>query len=132
MKKSIIIAILSCCLILCAGCKKEDFVSNTYRAYFEYHFTNPSDQQSIETLLNSWSSVWQSEIELTLINTQTTDAEAHTKFEASVTALAFKASSWKPFFHDNDYMVYTLKSTTQGNEKILRQVQFDKDGHFTL
>ncbi len=132
MKKSIIIAILSCCLILCAGCKKEDFVSNTYRAYFEYHFTNPSDQQSIETLLNSWSSVWQSEIELTLINTQTTDAEAHTKFEASVTALAFKASSWKPFFHDNDYMVYTLKRTTQGNEKILRQVQFDKDGHFTL
>jgi len=132
MKKSIIIAILSCCLILCAGCKKEDFVSNTYKAYFEYHFTNPSDQQSVETLVNSWSSVWQSEIELTLINTQTTDAEAHTKFEASVTALVFKASSWKPFFHDNDYMVYTLKRTTQGNEKILRQVQFDKDGHFTL
>ena len=132
MKRTIIITILSCCLILCAGCKKEDFVSNTYRAYFEYHFTNPSDQQSVETLINSWSSVWTSEIELTLINTQTTDAEAHTKFEASVTALALKASSWKPFFHDNDRMVYTLKRTTQGNEKILRQVQFDKDGHFTL
>ena len=131
MKKTLI-AIMACCLILCTGCKKEDFVSNTYRAYFEYHFANASDQQSVETLINNWSSVWKSEIELTLINTQTTDAEAHTKFEASVAALALKASDWKAFMGENDYMIYTLKRTTPGNEKILRQVQFDKDGHFTL
>ena len=131
MKKTLI-AFMAFCLILCTGCKKEDFVSNTYRAYFEYHFASASDQQSIETLINSWSSVWNSEIELTLINTKTTDAEAHTKFEASVSALAIKASSWKPFFHGDDYMIYTLKRTTPGDEKILRQVQFDKDGHFTL
>lgn len=131
MKKTLI-AMLACCLILCSGCKKEDFVSNTYKAYFEYHFANASDQQSVETLINSWSSVWTSEIELTLLNTNTTDAEAHTKFEASVAALALKANSWKPFFHGDDYMIYTLKRTTPGDEKILRQVQFDKDGHFTL
>lgn len=131
MKKTLI-AIVACCLILCTGCKKENFVSNTYKAYFEYHFADASDQQSVETLINSWSSVWTSEIELTLLDTKTTDAEAHTKFEASVTALALKANSWKPFFHGNDYMIYTLKRTTSGDEKILRQVQFDKDGHFTL
>lgn len=131
MKKTLI-AIVACCLILCTGCKKEIFVSNTYKAYFEYHFADASDQQSVETLINSWSSVWTSEIELTLLDTKTTDAEAHTKFEASVTALALKANSWKPFFHGNDYMIYTLKRTTSGDEKILRQVQFDKDGHFTL
>lgn len=131
MKKTLI-AIVACCLILCTGCKKENFVSNTYKAYFEYHFADASEQQSVETLINSWSSVWTSEIELTLLDTKTTDAEAHTKFEASVTALALKANSWKPFFHGNDYMIYTLKRTTSGDEKILRQVQFDKDGHFTL
>lgn len=131
MKKTLI-AMLACCLILCTGCKKEDFVSNTYKAYFEYHFANASDQQSVETLINSWNSVWKSEIELTLINTKTTDAEAHTKFEASVAAIALRPNSWKPFFHGDDYMIYTLKRTTPGDEKILRQVQFDKDGHFTL
>lgn len=131
MKKTLI-AIVACCLILCTGCKKEDFVSNTYKAYFEYHFASTSAQQSVETLINSWSSVWTSEIELTLLDTKTTDAEAHTKFETSVAALALKANSWKPFFSGNDYMIYTLKRTTAGDEKILRQVQFDKDGHFTL
>lgn len=131
MKKPFI-AILSCCMLLCTGCKKDDFVSNTYKAYFEYHIANPASQNAVETLIDSWSSVWTSEIELTLINTATTDAEAKTKFSTSVTAVASKQNSWKPFFEDNDYMIYNLKRTTAGNEKMLRQVRFDRNGHVNL
>ncbi len=130
--KRLYFAILSCCLLLCTGCKKEDFVTNKYKASFEYHIANPESQFSVETLINSWSSVWTSEIELTLINTKTTDAEAHTKFEASVTAVLAKQNSWKPFFQEDDYMIYTLQRTTPGDEKTLRQVRFDKDGHINL
>ena len=131
MKKTFFI-ILSCCLLFCVGCTKDDFVTNTYKASFEYHFANPENQSSVETLINNWSSVWTSEIELTLLNTKTTDAEAHTKFETSVTAVLAKKNSWKPFFEEGDYMIYTLQRTTSGDEKILRQVKFDKDGHSTL
>lgn len=126
------IAILACCLLLLTGCKKEDFVSNSYRAFFEYHIANADDQYAVETHINNWTSVWTSEIELTLINTKTTDAEAQTKFEASVIAVLSKKSTWEPFFQDGDYMVYTLQRTTYGDEKTLRQVQFDKDGHVNL
>lgn len=131
MKKTFF-TILSLCLLLCTGCSKDDFVSNTYKAYFEYHIANPNHQQVVETLLNNWSSVWMSEIELTMFSTSTTDAEAHTKFETSVLAVAAKKNSWDPFFDSDDYMIYTLKRTTSGNEKILRQVQFDLDGHINL
>ena len=130
--KKLAFIVLSCCLLLCAGCSKEDFVTNKYKASFEYHFANPINQNSVETLLKNWNSVWMSEIELTLINTATTDAEAHTKFETSVMAVVAKKNSWSPFFENNDYMIYTLKRTTPGNEKVLRQVRFDKDGHVNL
>ena len=130
MKKTVFIA-LSCCLLLC-GCKREDFVSNTYKAYFEYHIANAANQQSVETLINSWSTVWTSEIELTLINTYTTDAEAYTKFETSVVAVNSKRNSWVPFFDNGDNMVYILKRTTPGTEKILRKVKFDQDGHIVF
>ena len=130
MKKTFFI-ILSCCLLLCAGCKKENFVSNKYKASFEYHFSNPTNQHSVETLLNNYSSVWMSEIELTLISTGTTDAEAKTKFETSVIAVLSKGNSLNPFFDTNDYMIYTLQRTTPGNEKILHQVKFfNNNGHF--
>ena len=125
MKKSFFI-ILSCCLLLCTGCKKEDFVSNTYRASFDYYFANPSNQETVEKLLNNWSSVWISEIELTLVSTATTDIEAKTKFSTSVTAVLTKGPSLMPFFDANDYMVYTLERTIPGNEKTLRQVKFHK------
>ena len=125
MKKTFFI-ILSCCLLLCAGCKKENFVSNTYKASFDYHFSNPTNQHSVETLLNNYSSVWMSEIELTLVSTGTTDAEAKTKFETSVIAVLSKGPSLMPFFDGNDYMIYTLERTTPGNDKTLRQVKFYK------
>lgn len=76
--------------------------------------------------------MWTSEIELTLLNTKTTDAEAHTKFETSVVAILSKKNSWQPFFQDGDYMIYTLQRTTPGDQKVLRQVKFDKDGHINL
>jgi hypothetical protein len=125
MKKTFFI-ILSCCLLLCAGCKKEDFVSNTYKASFNYHFNNPNNQHSVEILLNNYNTVWMSEIELTLISTASTDIEAKTKFATSVTAVLTKGPSLMPFFDDNDYMIYTLERTTSGNEKTLRQVKFFK------
>lgn len=125
MKKTFFI-ILSFCLLICSGCKKEDFVSNTYKASFDYHFNNPENQHSVEAMLNNYSSVWMSEIELTLISTGTTDVEAETKFETSVIAVLSKGSSLMPFFESNDYMVYNLERTTPGNEKTLRQVKFHK------
>ncbi len=131
MKKTFFI-VLSCCLLICSSCKKEDLVSNTYRAYFEYYIADAGHQQSVETLINNWNSVWKSEIELTLINTTTTDAEAHTKFEVAVAAMVVEQNSWKPFLENNDYMIYTLKRTTSGNEAVLRQVRFDRNGHINL
>ena len=131
MKKTFFI-ILSCCLLFCTGCKKEDFVTNKYKAYFEFNMADANHQSTVQDLLNNWDSVWMSEIELTLLNTSTTDAEAETKFEASVTALVLKKSDWDLFFENNDHMIYTLKRTTSGHEKILRQVRFDKDGHTNL
>ena len=125
MKKTFFI-ILSCCLLLCVGCKKDDFVSNTYKASFEYHFNDPANQHSVDAMLNNYSSVWMSEIELTLLNTATTDAEAQTKFETSVAAVLTKGPSLMPFFEDTDYMIYTLERTTSGNENVLRQVKFHK------
>ena len=125
MKKTFFI-ILSCCLLLCVGCKKEDFVSNTYKASFDYHFNHPDNQHSVEAMLLNYSSVWMSEIELTLISTGTTDAEAQTKFETSVIAVLSKGSSLMPFFESSDYMIYKLERTTAGNEKTLRQVKFYK------
>ncbi len=131
MKKTFFI-ILSCCLLFCVGCTKDDLVTNKYKAYFEFHIANTSHQSDVQALLNHWDFVWKSEIELTMLNTTTTDAEAQTKFEASVAALVLEKSSWDLYFEDNDYMIYTLKRTTSDNEKILRQVQFDKDGHINL
>lgn len=125
MKKTFFIT-LSLCLLICSSCKKEDFVSNTYKASFEYYFNNPANQHAVDEMLNNYSSVWMSEIELTLLNTATTDAEAQTKFETSVIAVLTKGSSLMPFFEANDYMVYTLKRTTPGNENVLRQVKFHK------
>ena len=123
MKKALFI-VLSCCLLLCAGCKKENFVTNTYKASFEYHFADPINQHSIETLLNGYSSVWISEIELTALSTSSTDIEAKTKFEASVMAVLAKNNSLESFMENNDYMIYTLERTTDNNEKVLRQVKF--------
>lgn len=131
MKKSLFI-ILSCCLLFCVGCKKEDFVSNTYKASFDYHFNNPDNQHSVDAMLNNYSSVWMSEIELTLISTGTTDAEAQTKFETSVIAVLSIGSSLMPFFESDDYMIYTLKRTTSGHEKTLRQVKFYKGSNGSI
>ena len=125
MKKTFFI-ILSCCLLLLAGCSKDDFVSNTYKASFDYHLSNSTNQHTVETLLDNNNSIWMSEIELTLVSTSTTDAEAKTKFETSVIAVLAEGHNLMPFFEANDYMVYTLKRTTPGNEKILRQVKFHK------
>ena len=83
MKKTFFI-ILSCCLLLCVGCKKDDFVSNTYKASFDYHFNNSDNQTTVNNLLKNYDGVWMSEIELTLLNTTTTDAEAETKFDAAI------------------------------------------------
>lgn len=127
MKKTFFI-ILSCCLLFCVGCKKDDFVTNKYKASFEYHFNNPDNQATVNNLLKNYDGVWMSEIELTLLNTSTTDAEAHTKFEAAVAVIVLEAGSLKSFFEANDYMIYTLERTTSGNEKTLRQVKFYKDG----
>ena len=125
MKKTFFIT-LSLCLLICSSCKKEDFVSNTYKASFEYYFNNPANQHAVDEMLNNYRSVWMSEIELTLLNTATTDAEAQTKFETSVVAVLTKGPSLMPFFEDTDYMIYTLERTTSGNENVLRQVKFHK------
>ena len=73
-----------------------------------------------------------SEIELTLLNTATTDAEAQTKFETSVVAVLTKGPSLMPFFENGDYMVYTLERTTSGHEKTLRQVKFYKGSNGSI
>lgn len=138
MKKCIVI-ILSCFLLTCIGCKKEDFVSNSYKASLEYHFTDENNQQAVKTIINNISGVWNGEIEITLVNTVTTDAEACSKFETAVKAILEEKNSWDPFFHMNDSvvqvrdsMIYSLERTTPGDESILRKVQFDKNGHRNL
>lgn len=131
MKKLFFIA-LSCCVLLCCGCNKDNLVTNQYKAYFDYYIEDVNNQHSVETLLENWDSVWISEIDLTLINTNTTDAEAKTKFQTSVTAVLSKKNSLEPFFVGDDYMIYTLKRTTPGNEKVLRQVKFYKTSNGKL
>lgn len=130
--KKIAFIILSCCVLLCTGCKKDKFETHKYKASFEYHIANANNQASVETLINNWDAVWKSEIELTLLNIGTTDAEAYTKFEASVLAVDVMYDAWNAFMSEDDYMIYTLERTTPGYEKQLRRVRFDTWGHVVL
>ncbi len=131
MKRTFAI-ILTCCLFLCAGCKKDDFATNSYKASMEYHIADASNAQAVETLMNGYKSVWLSEINLTMLNNGTTDAEAHSKFETSIMAIDAKRNSWKSFFEEGDYMIYKLERTTAGREKVMRTVRFDASGHIVL
>ncbi len=130
--KNFAFIIVSCCLLLCTSCKKDDFTTNRYKASIEYHIKNADDAATVERLMNSWNTIWQSEIELTLLNNSTTDAEAYTKFEASIIAIDTKRDSWKEFLADDDYFLYKLDRTTPSKEATLRTVKFDKSGHIVL
>lgn len=130
--KKIAFLIVSCCLLLCTSCKKDDFTTNRYKASIEYHIENADDAATVERLMNGWDNIWQSEIELTLLNTSTTDAEAYTKFEASIIAIDTKNDSWKTLLADDDYFLYKLERTTPNKEASLRTVKFDKSGHIVL
>lgn len=131
--KKFAILIVSCCLLLCTSCRKDDFTTNSYKAYFEYSIADPTNAATLERLMTSWDNIWQNEINLTLINTSTTDAEAHTKFEASIIAVDAKIDTWKEFLKaDGDHFTYHLKRTTTGKEEVLRTVKFDKSGHIVL
>lgn len=124
--------IVSCCLLLCTSCKKDDFTTNSYNATFEYHIANAENANSLKHLLDNQDDIWQKEITLTLLNTSTTDAEAKTKFEASIIVIDVKQDSWKAFLEEGDYFTYSLNRTTIGKQAVLRTVKFDKDGHIVL
>lgn len=130
--KKIAFLIVSCCLLLCTSCRKDDFTTNRYKASIEYHIEDADDAAIVERLMNNWDNIWQSEIELTLLNTSTTDAEAYTKFEASIVAIDAKINSWEEFLDDDDYFLYKLERTTPSKEASLRTVKFDKSGHIVL
>lgn len=130
--KKITFFIVSCCLLLCTSCKKDDFTTNCYNATFEYHIANAENANSLKRLLDKQDDIWQKEITLTLLNTSTTDAEAKTKFEASIIVIDVKQDSWKAFLEEGDYFTYSLNRTTIGKQAVLRTVKFDKDGHIVL
>ncbi|MBO4480970.1 MAG: hypothetical protein J5719_00265 [Bacteroidales bacterium] len=131
MKRTLAI-IVSCCLFLCVSCKKENYTTHSYKASMEYFIADTANAHAVETLLKGYKSVWLSEINLTMLNTGTTDAEAHSKFETSIMAIDAKRNSWRSFFEEGDYMIYTLERTTPGREKVLRTIRFDADGHIVL
>lgn len=131
MKKSVLL-ILACCLLFFTGCRKDDYVTNSYRASMEYHIADSTNAQSVHTLLKGYRSVWLSEISLTLVNVSTTDAEAYTKFETSIMAIDSKRNSWRSFLDEEDYMIYKLERTTPGKEEVLRTVRFDSNGRIVL
>ncbi len=130
--KRIVVLLLTCSLLFCVGCKKNESVSNTYRAYLEYHIANAENQHSIEALINSADNIWEGDMEITLVSTAATDAEAQSRFSNSVNAINMQKDIWMPLFEEEDYMLYTLKRTTGGDEKQLRQVKFYIEGHIIL
>jgi len=123
MKKLALFACV-CIALVFAGCSKEQ---HAYNASMEYHFANHDDEVAVKAVLGSLSTYWEGDY--TWNGTiDWTDVQAETRYsmESVLTIVANFDSKLKQYFHDDDYMLYTLKR--KEDNKILWQYKFTKDG----
>ena len=123
MKKLALFAFV-CIALVFTGCNKEQ---HAYNASMEYHFAQHDDEVAVKALLESMSAylvgdyTWNGSVDWA-------DVQAETRYslESLVTIMANFDSKLKPYFHDGDYLLYTL--TRKEDNKILWQYKITKDG----
>lgn len=125
MKKLALFAFAFVCVALVfTGCKKEQHV---YNASMEYHFAQHDDEVAVKAVLKSLSTYWEGDYTWNG-GIEWTDVQAETRYslESLVTIMANFDSKLKQYFHDDDYLLYTL--TRKEDNKILWQYKITKDG----
>lgn len=124
MKKLALFAFV-CIALVFTGCKREQ---HAYNASMEYHFAQHDDEVAVQAILKSMSGYWEGDYTWNG-NIDWTDVQAETRYsieslEANI--MANFNSKLKSYFHDEDYMLYTL--TRKEDNKILWQFKITKDG----
>lgn len=123
MKKLALFAFV-CIAFVFTGCNKEQ---HTYNASMEYHFANHDDEVAVRAVLKSMKTYWEGDYTWNG-SVDWADVQAETRFsmESIVTIVANFDSKLKEYFHEGDYMLYTL--TRKEDNKIIWQYKFTQNG----
>ena len=123
MKKLVVFAFV-CLALVFTGCKKEQ---HTYTASMEYHFANHDDEVSVKAVLNSLSAYWEGDFTWNG-STEWADVKAESRFslESLMSIVANFDNKLQPYFHEGDYLLYTL--TRKDDNTMLWQYKITKDG----
>lgn len=123
MKKLAVFAFV-CIALVFTGCNKEQ---HAYNASMEYHFAQHDDEVAVKAILKSMNNYWEGDYTWNG-NVDWADVQAETRYsmESVLAIVANFDSKLKQYFHDDDYMLYTLKR--KEDNKVLWQYKFTKDG----
>lgn len=123
MKKIALFAFV-CIALVFTGCKREQ---HAYNASMEYHFANHDDEVAVKAVLKTLSTYWEGDYTWNGV-IEWADAQAETRFsmESYLTIYTNFDSKFKQYFHEGDYMTYTLKRNE--DNKILWQYKFTQNG----
>lgn len=122
MKKLVVLAAV-CCAMVFSGCSRQQ--ENYNAQVSEYHFANSDNVISVKAILGTVKSMWEGDFYYKGEKQGACDIKANVKFRAAVAAILLHTSELKPYFADEeDYFVYTMRRTTDGENTILVQVKF--------
>jgi len=123
MKKLAVFAFV-CIALVFTGCNKEQ---HAYNASMEYHFANHDDEVAVKAVLGTMSSYWEGDYTWNgTIDWADVQAETRYSMESILSIVANFDSKLKQYFHEGDYMTYTLKR--KDDNKILWQYKFTQNG----
>lgn len=128
MKKLVVLAAV-CCAIVFSGCSRQQ--ENYNAKVTDYHFANPENVISVKAILGTVKSMWEGDFYYKGEKQNICDTKANLKYRAAVAAILLHSSELKPYFEDeNDYFIYTMTRTTDGENNVLVQVKFfiNQDG----
>lgn len=98
----------------------------------EYNFTSQSNETSVKAVLGTVYALWEGDYAYKGMTADISDVKAIARYNESILAIYAHANELKPYFEQgNDYFVYTLKRTTDG-EVVLLKTKFFLDFDGTL
>ena len=118
---------MACCAVFFCSCNRSE--THYYEATAQEFFANPTNQISVDAVLGTIDSYWVGDDAFKGLSVENADAKAIAKFDVSLTALRLHLNELKPYFDENDKIIYSLNRTTPGDQELgLRVYEITQEG----